>query len=181
MGLLLSRFHFAWWRQWSAAVCSLHFVLTNVIFIRLMTTSSRQRQNLKVSLWILNGVFWCWGNHCWLPVLLIFFSVIFQKKESLQGKHNTRWAWSRFLLELLSCYYKQLQKCWDTLTKNGPFLLQIAASHTSVGYITHLPPPLHSKLFLQVFWAWSCIAFNFDMGRRGDDKRKVISRSVEPR
>ena len=181
MGLLLSRFHFAWWRQWSAAVlqsafCTYQRNIHQVDDHKLKTKTKSQSLTVDFK--------WCFlvlGNHCWLPVLLIFFSVIFQKKESLQGKHNTRWAWSRFLLELLSCYYKQLQKCWDTLTKNGPFLLQIAASHTSVGYITHLPPPLHSKLFLQVFWAWSCIAFNFDMGRRGDDKRKVISRSVEPR
>ena len=44
----------------------------------------------------------------------------------------------------------QLQKCWDTLTKNRPFLLQIAASHRSLRYNTHQLPPLHSKLFLHV-------------------------------
>ena len=32
----------------------------------------------------------------------------------------------------------------------GAFLLQIAASHTSVKYNTHPLPPLHSKFFLQV-------------------------------
>ena len=36
-----------------------------------------------------------------------------------------------------SCY-NQLQKCWDTSTKNQPFLLQITASHTSVDI--HSPP-----------------------------------------
>ena len=33
---------------------------------------------------------------------------------------------------------------------NRPFFLQISGSHTSVQYNTHLPPTLHSKLFLQV-------------------------------
>ena len=44
----------------------------------------------------------------------------------------------------------QLQKCWDTPTKNRPFLLQIAPGHRSVRNNTDLPPPSHSKLFLQV-------------------------------
>ena len=44
----------------------------------------------------------------------------------------------------------QLQKCWDTLTKNRPFLLQITASHRSVRYNTHQLPPLHLKLFFHV-------------------------------
>ena len=46
--------------------------------------------------------------------------------------------------------YNQLQKCWDTPTENRPFLLQIAPGHRSVRYNTDLPPPSHSKLFLQV-------------------------------
>ena len=166
MGLLLSRSHLHGEDNGlqQSAVCILW--LTDVIFIKL-TTSLRQRQSLTLTVDFNWCFFLCWGNHCWLPILLIFFSVIFQKNESLLTGNTTLWAWSRFLLELLSCYYKHLQKCWDTLTKNRPFLLQIAASHTSVGYITHLPPPLHSKLFLQVFLAWSCIAINFDMGRTG--------------
>ena len=41
-------------------------------------------------------------------------------------------------------------KCWDTPTKKRPFLLQIAASHRSVRCDTNLPPPFHSKLFLEV-------------------------------
>ena len=44
----------------------------------------------------------------------------------------------------------QLQKCLDTPTKKRPFLLQIAPGHRSVRYNTDLPPPSHSKLFLQV-------------------------------
>ena len=41
-------------------------------------------------------------------------------------------------------------KCWDTPTKKRPFLPQIAASHRSVRCDTNLPPPSHSKLFLEV-------------------------------
>ena len=100
--------------------------LTDVIFMKL-TTSLRQRQNLTLTV----DFYWCFlvlGNHCWLPILLIFLSVIFQKKESLLRGNTTP---SR-----------------HALTENRPFLLQIAACHTSVGYIsTHLPSPLHSKLF----------------------------------
>ena len=44
----------------------------------------------------------------------------------------------------------QLLKCWDTPTKNRPFLLQIAPGHRSVRNNTDLLPPSHSKLFLQV-------------------------------
>ena len=48
-------------------------------------------------------------------------------------------------------YYNQLQKCWDTPKNKRPLLLQIAApGHRSVRYNTDLPPPSHSKLFLQV-------------------------------
>ena len=45
--------------------------------------------------------------------------------------------------------YNQEQNCWKTLKKKLPFLLQIAASHRSVRHNTDLPPPFHSKLFLQ--------------------------------
>ena len=44
----------------------------------------------------------------------------------------------------------QLQKGWDTPTKKWPFLLQFTPGHRSVRYNTELPPPSHSKLFLQV-------------------------------
>ena len=46
--------------------------------------------------------------------------------------------------------YKRLQKWWDTPTEKRPFLRQIAPCHRSVKYNTDLPPPSHSKLFLQV-------------------------------
>ena len=88
MGLLLSRSHLNGEDNGlqQSAVCILW--LTDVKFIKL-TTSLRQRQNLRVSLWILTGFFLCWGNHCWLPILLIFLSVIFQKKETLLRGNTT--------------------------------------------------------------------------------------------
>ena len=46
--------------------------------------------------------------------------------------------------------YNQLQKWWDTPTEKRPFFLQIAPGHKSVKYNTDLPPPSHSKLFLEV-------------------------------
>ena len=48
-----------------------------------------------------------------------------------------------------------------------PFLLQIAAGHRSVRHNTDLPPPFHSKMFLQVLSMQSSIAFSFDKGWRG--------------
>ena len=48
-----------------------------------------------------------------------------------------------------------------------PFLPQIAASHRSVRHNTDLPPPFHSKMFLQVLSIQSSIAFSFDKGWRG--------------
>ena len=55
-------------------------------------------------------------------------------------------------------------------------MLQIAASHRSVKYNTHLPPSSHSKLFLQVY-----IASNFDKGWRGDHKHKIMDRPLIPK
>ena len=49
-----------------------------------------------------------------------------------------------------NCSYNQFEKCWDT-RKKWPFLLQIAAIYGSLGYNTDLPPPSHSKLFIQFF------------------------------
>ena len=74
--------------------------------------------------------------------------------------------------------YKQLQKCWDTPTKKRPFLLQIAPGHRSVRYNTDLPPiqSCSSK-----FWVWSCIANNFDKGRRGGHKHKIMDRPFMPK
>ena len=61
-----------------------------------------------------------------------------------------------------------------------PFLLQIALGHRSVKYNTDLPPPSHSKLFLQV-WVWSCIASNFDKGWSGNHKDKIMDRPFMPK
>ena len=56
-------------------------------------------------------------------------------------------------------------------------MLQIAASHRSVRYNSDLPPPSHSKLFLQVL-SMSCNASNFDKGVEGgsqaQDHRQAI-------
>ena len=63
-----------------------------------------------------------------------------QKKIALEQNHN--------VLEF--CLYGNAAttscKNVETLMKNRPFLLQVAASYISVRYNTHL----HSKLFLQV-------------------------------
>lgn len=90
-------------------------------------------------------------------------------------------AWIYFYLNIYSfnqrpslfSSYNQYRKCWDTPAreKNQPFLLQIAASHTSVGYNTHLPHPLLSKFSTQ-FWGWSCIARNVGEGKI-DRKHKI--------
>ena len=86
--------------------------------------------------------------------------------SQLLSKYSTRMVFEAFLFVGDPCstpvasrfYYtflnKKLQpaaKYRDSLTKKRPFLLQIVASHRSVRYRnTDLPPPLHSKLFLQV-------------------------------
>ena len=72
----------------------------------------------------------------------------------------------------------QLQNCWDTPAKKWPFLLQIAPGHRSVRYNTDLPPiqSCSSK-----FWAWFCIASNFDNGWRGDHNHKIMDRSFMPK
>ena len=99
-----------------------------------------------------NWFFLVLGKPLLAPYSFNIFVCCFPKERIAPYRNdNTLEAWSRFLPELLSCYYKHLQKCWDALTENRPFLLQIAACHTSVGYITtHLPSPLHSKLFQSV-------------------------------
>ena len=65
-----------------------------------------------------------------------------QKKIALEQNHN--------VLEFCLYGNAATTSCknvhGDTLMKNRPFLLQVAASHISVRYNTHL----HSKLFLQV-------------------------------
>ena len=53
-------------------------------------------------------------------------------------------------------------------------------SQVRVKYSTDLPPPYHSKLFLQVL-VWSCIASNFDKGWRGDHKHKIMDGPFMPK
>ena len=90
----------------------------------------------------------------WFSKPLICLSYIitnWQENSKRQDKASCQTVNSQIMaiFELFSCYNK-LQKCWDTLTKTQLFLLQIAASHRSVRQNTDLPPPSHSKLFLQV-------------------------------
>ena len=42
-----------------------------------------------------------------------------------------------------------------------------------------LLPPIQSCS--SKFWAWSCIASNFDKGRRGDHKHKIMDRPFKPK
>ena len=60
-----------------------------------------------------------------------------------------------------------------------PSLLQIAASHRSVRYNTDLPPPSHS-ICSSKFWAWSCIAVNFDKGWR-EITSTIMNRPCKPK
>ena len=83
--------------------------------------------------------------------------------------------------KVVSESFNQMQKCWDTPTKNRPFSLQIAAIHTSVRYKTHALAPLHPKQepinwwtpvqsCSSKFWASPCAASNLDRERRGAQK-----------
>ena len=133
-------------------VCSsLHFVADwcNIHQVDHKLKTKAKSQGLTVDF---NWFFLVLGKPLLAPYSFNIFVCYFPKERIAPYRNdNTLEAWSRFLLELLSCYYKHLQKCWDALTENRPFLLQIAACHTSVGYITtHLPSPLHSKLFQSV-------------------------------
>ena len=81
--------------------------------------------------------FWdLYNRNVWKEILI--FLIVFEWK--VLNSHN-------FDLPGIN---NQLQKCWDTPTKNRPFLLQIAPGHMSVRNNTDLLPPSQSKLFLQV-------------------------------
>ena len=41
------------------------------------------------------------------------------------------------------------------------------------------PPPIQSCS--SMFWAWSCIASNFEKGWRGDHKHKIMDRQFKPK
>ena len=70
-------------------------------------------------------------------------------REYIFPKYDRSWVFE--YLSVWVFFYNQLQKWWDTPTEKRPFLLQIAPGHRSVKYNTDLPPPSHSKLFLQVY------------------------------
>ena len=83
--------------------------------------------------------------------------------------------------KVVSESFNQMQKCWDSPTKNRPFSLQIAAIHTSVRYKTHALAPLHPKQepinwwtpvqsCSSKFWVSPCAASNLDRERRGAQK-----------
>ena len=67
-------------------------------------------------------------------------------------------------------------KCWDTPLSCFKSLLV-----TGLGDIilTSLLPSIHSCC--PMFWAWSCIASNFDEGRRGDHRYKIVGRPFKPK
>ena len=114
------------------------------------------------------------------------------KKGCWKEANIIQLSWRLDLTYFCSCRqfsYNQLQKCWDTPTKKRPFLIEIAASHTSVRYNTHLPALFLSKL--QVIPT----SFqhgpapdankNFDKGSEegggGNHKDKIINRPVNPK
>ena len=70
--------------------------------------------------------------------------------------------------------YNQLQKCCDDLSCFKSLLV------TGLWDIilTSLVPPIQSCS--SKFWAWSCIASNFDKGWRGDHKHKIMDRPFMP-
>ena len=59
-------------------------------------------------------------------------------------------------------------------------MLQIAAGHRSLRYNTDLPPPSHSKLFLQAL-SMVFIASNFDKRWKGGHKHKIMDRLFKPK
>ena len=62
-------------------------------------------------------------------------------------------------------------------------MLQIAASHRSVRYNTDLPPPSHSKLFLQVLsMVLYCQQLWYGVeGGGGGHKLKIMDRPFKPK
>ena len=74
-------------------------------------------------------------------------------------------------------WYNQLQKYWDTPTIQKLTFLTL----NCCSYITRLWDMILISLLPSIqrcsskFWAWSCIVSNFDKGRRGDHKHKIIN------
>ena len=112
------------------------------------------------------------------------------KKGCWKEANIIQLSWRLDLTYFCSCRqfsYNQLQKCWDTPTKKRPFLIEIAASHTSVRYNTHLPALFLSKLFLQVFSMVLHLMLTRTLTREarrgggGNHKDKIINRPVNPK
>ena len=99
-----------------------------------------------------------WSKRSCLPLFLLKLTL----QGFLSNEHNIYFI---FLSGEATTSCKNVETLqWKTSLS----LLQIAASCTSVIYNTDRPSPppslpVHSKLFHQV---WSCIASNFDKGRR---------------
>ena len=94
-----------------------------------------------------------------------------------------RFSLTKILRDKLSLKAWKLQPktCWDNLMKNKPFLLQIAASHTSIRYNIHLPPVLQSKLYLQVL-SMVLYCWHYWLGEEGDHKHKVtLKQTIKPK
>ena len=77
----------------------------------------------------------------------------------------------------------QLQKCWDTPTKNRPFLLQISSGHRSVRNNTDLPPPssLPFKVVPPSFEHGLVLLATLISLWRGGYKHKIIDRPFMPK
>ena len=88
--------------------------------------------------------------------------------------------WTNLMTSSQMACYNQLQKCWDTPTKND---LSCFKSLLVTGLwdiiLTSLLPPIQSCS--SKFWVWSCIASNFDKGWRGDHKHKIMDRPFMPK
>ena len=83
------------------------------------------------------------------------------------GGFRIRWCYTSF------AYYNQLQKCWDTPTKNLLVTLLCNIKFTS------LLPSIQSCS--SKFWVLSCISSNFDKRKRRDHTHKIIRRPVKPK
>jgi len=93
------------------------------------------------------------------PWLAVYWNTSTIRGNKVMTKHSLSpnnfcfcFSLTKILRDKLSpkAWKLQPKKWWDNPMKNRPFLLQIAAIHTSVRYNTHIPPVLQSKLYLQV-------------------------------
>ena len=76
--------------------------------------------------------------------------------------------------------YNQLQKCWDTPTKNdfSCFKSLLVTGLWDI-ILNSLLPPIQSCS--SKFWVWPCIASNFDKVWRREHKHKIMDRLFMPK